>query len=269
MAFHGYHDLISSLGISSAIVAFSWSGSLIMCTLSPTNVMPVQAENTGPVNQYGDRWRGAASQMALNIVPTTTMMVTCRILVTASAWYLLFDSTKSGWLFDWFQMPRVLRKAGISLRPRGDPRNSPVEQLGPDGEVHKLRDAVCEEQHRYSVRRQVVHVAALPDQIPERAPERELRQRSFPSSLIRDENLLCARVTGAKNRGTGELRNGVLFARLEGCDFHGGGGFRRKGSAQTEYEGFIAAERRIHQNCRLMFSDFLCIRQRKNGENAL
>lgn len=44
MASQGYHDLIRSLGISTVIVSFSFSGSFFDFTLSPTKVMAVQAE---------------------------------------------------------------------------------------------------------------------------------------------------------------------------------------------------------------------------------
>ena len=46
MAFHGYHARTSSLGIGSEMVKFSFSGSLVVWTLSPTKVMDVQAEIT-------------------------------------------------------------------------------------------------------------------------------------------------------------------------------------------------------------------------------
>jgi hypothetical protein len=44
MAFHGYQAFTNNLGISSVMVIFSLSGSLMLWTLSPTKVIEVQAK---------------------------------------------------------------------------------------------------------------------------------------------------------------------------------------------------------------------------------
>lgn len=125
MASHGYQDFNNNLGISTVNVSFSFCGSLICFVLSPTNVIPVQAVGKWKIYIKFSREKTRELStfqlilifstefcvywpVALKIVPTATMTRSWRIFFTASAWYLLLDSTKRGWLLAWFHMPRVL-----------------------------------------------------------------------------------------------------------------------------------------------------------------
>lgn len=49
------------------------------------------------------------SPEADNIVVAITLISNVLIFFSANEWYLLFDSTNNGWLFDWFHIPRVLK----------------------------------------------------------------------------------------------------------------------------------------------------------------
>lgn len=90
IASQGYQALIGSLGMSIVYVSLV-ALSVICLTLSPKNVRVTQA--------------------VTDIIVSVTISVSnFRILDREIEWYRASDSAKRGWVFDWFQMLRVLFK---------------------------------------------------------------------------------------------------------------------------------------------------------------
>lgn len=107
-----------------------------------------------------------------------------RIFFKAKAWYLLFDSRKIGWLFAWFQIPKVLNQKSV-LTVFKIILILPIKQFRPKCKINELGDTMSKKQGGDGVGGEFVDVFPVHDQITQNCSATSKTVRSGIQKILR------------------------------------------------------------------------------------